>query len=215
MDTARRLADPDRDGTVFMRDLTGMVDAPSSPPGLTLRAARPEDAAALQEAMEASGLYSADTVVTRLRHERRPYVGEADGMIVSYGWIALTPEPVGDLGFSFEVAPGEAYIYDCATRPDYRGRGYYPALLRAILADLHRSGYRRAWIATAPGNVPSQRGIVRAGFTKVADVHVTTYPDRSADVNVYGVPGIPLDILEQAAWSFHGRPHPNMGIPVV
>ena len=51
----RRLADPERDGTVFTRDLT---DAPQMPvlPGVTVRPATAADAAALQDAMDASGV---------------------------------------------------------------------------------------------------------------------------------------------------------------
>jgi RimJ/RimL family protein N-acetyltransferase len=134
---------------------------------------------------------------------------------VAYGWVAFTPEPVGDLGFSFRVGPDEAYIYDCATRPRYRGRGYYPALLRYVLADLRGGACRRAWIATAPGNAPSQHGIIRAGFTKVADVRITHRPDGTVAAELYGVPGIPLDVLKHGAWAFHGHPYPETGLPAV
>src|SRR5437588_13033875 len=119
--------------------------------------------------MHASGSYPQDIVETRLHDGRRPYVVETDGTIVSYGWVAFSAEPVGDLGISFQLDPDEVYIYDCATRPEYRGRGYYTAMLRTMAARLNREGRRRAWIGTAPGNFVSQRCIARAGFQKVAD----------------------------------------------
>ena len=208
----RCLADPERDGTVFTRDLT---DAPQMPvvPGATVRPATAADAAALQEAMEASGVYPEDVVATRLRAGRWPYVVETDAKIVSYGWVAFSAEPIGDLGLSFELAVGEVYIYDCATRPDYRGRGYYPALLRAMAADLSAEGWRRAWIGTGPGNFVSQRGIARAGFQKVADVSAAQDPDGSTRVAIYGVLGVSPDLLSHAAWSFHSRAYPDTGIP--
>ncbi len=244
LERPQRLADPDRDGTLFVYDLSHSTEsaaphtpaaAAPHPPAATswqtpeptaplpsapaldehplARAALPGDAPALQEAMEASGLYAHDTVATRLRQGRRPYIVETDGLIASYGWVATTPEPIGDLGISFQLAPDEAYIYDCATRPAYRGRGYYPALLVAMLRDLRREGRRRVWIATAPGNVPSQRGIVRAGFTKVADVNMKRRPDGAVAPELYGVPGIPSDLLEQAARANQGRAIPDTGIP--
>jgi RimJ/RimL family protein N-acetyltransferase len=182
-------------------------------PGATVRRATAADAAALQEAMEASGVYPVDVVETRLRAGRRPYVVETDGKIVSYGWVAFSAEPIGDLGLSFELAAGEVYIYDCATRPDYRGRGYYPALLRTMVADLSREGWRRAWIGTGPGNFVSQRGIARAGFQKVADVYAAPDPTGSTRVELYGIPGVSPDLLNQAAWSFHGHAYPDTGIP--
>ncbi len=214
MTSVRPRADAERDGTLFVYDL-GDGPQPPSVRGATLRAATADDATALQEAMDASGVYGAETVVTRLGEGRRPYVLATGGIIVAYGWVAFTPEPVGDLGFSFRVGPDEAYIYDCATRPSYRGRGYYPALLRYILADLRSGPYRRVWIATAPGNVPSQHGIIRAGFTKVADVRITHKLDGSVGAELYGVPGIPLDVLEHGAWAFHGHPYPQAGLPAV
>lgn len=166
----------------------------------------------LQEAMEASGLYPPDIVTRRLRDGRRPYILETDDLIASYGWIAFDPEPIGDLGISFQLEPGEAYIYDCATRPAYRGRGYYPALLRVMLRDLHRAGLRRVWIATAPGNIPSQHGIVHAGFSKVADVNIR-HQNGAPRAELYGVPGVPHDLLDHAAWSFSGHIFPETGIP--
>src|SRR2546426_5614605 len=114
----RRLADPERDGAVFTRNLG---DAPEMPvaPDVTLRPATSADTAALEEAMHASGSYPQDIVETRLHDGRRPYVVETDGTIVSYGWVAFSAEPIGDLGISFQLDPDEVYIYDCATRPDY------------------------------------------------------------------------------------------------
>jgi RimJ/RimL family protein N-acetyltransferase len=209
----QRPADPERDGAVFARDLT---DAPEMPmlPGATVRPATAADAAALQEAMHASGVYPDDVVETRLRDGRRPYVVETDGKIVTYGWVAFSAEPIGDLGLSFELAPDEVYLYDCATRPDYRGRGYYPALLRAMAADLSGEGWRRAWIGTGPGNFVSQRGIARAGFQKVADVSAAQDPDGSIRVDLHGVSGVAPDLLGHAAWSFHGHANPDTGIPI-
>ena len=62
-------------------------------------------------------------------------------MIVTYGWVALTAEPMGNTGCSFDPPPGDAYLYDFATVPEYRGQGFYPALLRYILGDLATARY--------------------------------------------------------------------------
>jgi RimJ/RimL family protein N-acetyltransferase len=208
----RQLADAERDGTLFVYDLAQAHAAPGLPHA-ELRAATQADVPALQEAMEASGLYPPDVVTSRLAEGRRPHIVEADGLIAAYGWVALSPEPIGDLGIRFLLEPGEAWIYDCATRPAYRGRGYYPALLRCMVADMGEQKLRRAWIGTAPGNAVSQRGIVRAGFTKVADTGIAREPGGRLSIAVYGVPGIPPDLLKHAAWSFHGRAYPDAGIP--
>ena len=59
MGGSQRLADPERYGTVFRRDLT---DAPEmrGAPGVTLPPATAADAAARQEAMHASGVHPED-----------------------------------------------------------------------------------------------------------------------------------------------------------
>lgn len=152
--------------------------------------------------MHASGDYPAGVAAGRFSPERHAYGIWADGMIVTYGWVAYTPEPVGNSGVSFRLAPGDAYIYDCATRPAYQGRGFYKALLRGIAADLRREGCRRAWIGTEPGNVISQRGILGAGFTKVADVNLTRRANGRPRPEVYGAPGVAEDLVAQAEWSF-------------
>jgi ribosomal protein S18 acetylase RimI-like enzyme len=208
----QHFADAARDGTVYVYDLARVPKAPNMP-NARPRAATEADTAALQEAMESSGYYSPDVVAARLAEGRRPYLVEVDGSIVAYGWVAFSAEPIGDLGIAFRLEPDEAYIYDCATRPMYRGRGYYTALLRYMATDLHEQKRRRVWIGTAPGNTISQRGIVRAGYTKVADTHIMRDSGGRLYVEVYGVPGIAHDLLDHAAWSFHGQPYPDTGIP--
>jgi GNAT superfamily N-acetyltransferase len=135
------------------------------------------EASVIQSAMEKSGIYIPHDASRRLAAGREGYVGEImespdRPVAVTYGWVALSAEPLGNTGCAFNPPPAEAYLYDFATVPDYRGRGFYPALLRFILANLAGQGVKRAWIGTEPGNDTSARSIKRAGFTKVAD---TTY----------------------------------------
>ncbi len=231
VDTATYRADPDRDGTVFVRDLTRpfpMGGAPdvgdaqrtpgaaraATPDGTVVRVATSDDAPALRAAMDASGFYPRNVVETRRREGRLPYILIVDGLVACYGWVALTPQPIGDLGISFLLADGDAYIYDCATRPAYRRRGLYPELLRFIAVDLRNRGLRRAWIATAPGNAPSWKGIARAGYEKVADCRMTRESNGRLHVTVMGVPGVPEGLLRLAAWSFHGTAVAGAGIPL-
>lgn len=131
------------------------------------------EATPLQITQEKSGYYSPGDVARRLAAGRDAFVGEVEtasgNLMVTYGWVALTAEPLGNTGCSFDPPPGDAYLYDFATVPEYRGQGFYPALLRYILGELAGRGLRRAWITTAPGNHASAHSISRAGFTRVAD----------------------------------------------
>ncbi len=91
--------------------------------------------------------------------------------------------------------PGDAYIWDCATLPDYRGRGIYPALLLYILDELRADGLHRAWIGADTGSVASQKGIIRAGFQPIADF----VPVPSAEhFQVTGRPGAAEELVRDA-----------------
>lgn len=145
----------------------------------------PGEAALLQTAQEKSGQYLPGDVARRLAAGREAFVGEVvtplGALMVTYGWVALTAEPMGATGCSFAPPPGDAYLYDFATVPEFRGNGFYPALLRYILGELGGRGIRRVWIGTAPGNFASAHSIRRAGFSKVADTRfVPAKPGRAA-----------------------------------
>jgi len=188
-------------GTVSVFDLTHAPEPPVLD-GARFEALSPSDGPALEEAMQASGDYPAGVAPGRFSPERHAYGIWADEKIVTYGWAAYSPEPLGNSGISFRLEPGDVYIYDCATRPDYQGRGYYKALLRGMAADLAQRGCRRAWIATEAGNIASERGISGAGFTKIGHVNLTNRVAGRPKPEVYGVPGVPEDLVAQAAWSF-------------
>jgi len=61
------------------------------------------------------------------------------------------------------ACPGGIYIYDCWTHEALRGRGTYPAVLEYLCA-LNRDRRRYALVDVWASNVPSVRGIQKAGF---------------------------------------------------
>jgi L-amino acid N-acyltransferase YncA len=86
-----------------------------------------------------------------------------DGRVLSYGFVLFQSFYKNVLREPVEVP----MIGNCFTEPEARGRGLYPALLRAMCDELARRGHRRAIISCAPDNVASRRGIERAGFRLV------------------------------------------------
>lgn len=72
---------------------------------------------------------------------------------------ANTPEVV--------LEKGEAALISLYTRPEYRGRGFYPRLLMEQLQYLTSHGYIRACIWVDRANEASIRGIEKAGFTQL------------------------------------------------
>jgi RimJ/RimL family protein N-acetyltransferase len=63
-----------------------------------------------------------------------------------------------------QISPGQFWIYECWTSNTERGRGIYPAVLSRVVRDHIEQGLQEGVIYTTPQNVPSQRGILKAGF---------------------------------------------------
>lgn len=118
----------------------------------------------------------------RLTEGHQPYVGLMAGKPVAYGWLATRQADIGELKLTFRLPAQHRYLWDFATQPPWRGRGIYPHLLQAILAqDTHKAVY--FWIIHAPENGPSRAGIRKAGFSPVGQLSL----DRDGHVALSGV----------------------------
>jgi GNAT superfamily N-acetyltransferase len=107
----------------------------------------------------------------RLQNGRRCFLWRTGGQqIVSYGWVTQGKELVGELERQFNLCPDEAYIWDCGTRPEWRGQRLYSALLSQIVYRLHEESVPRIWIGASRLNQPSIQGFANAGFQHVVDV---------------------------------------------
>src|SRR5260370_38645437 len=109
------------------------------------------------------GCVDAALVMQRIDTWRNGVVSRIEGILVSYGWVTFDEEDIGELGLSIRLKAGEAYIWNCATLPAYRGQRLYPALLAHMVGELHRQGLHRVWIGTDTDNLPSQSGMALAG----------------------------------------------------
>jgi len=157
-----------------------------------------EEATTLAQAM---GLDDSAPVLERFARGSRCYVVRVAGALASYGWVSFGEEWISELGLHIRLAPGEVYIWDCATLPAYRGQGLYPALLEHIVNDLSAEGLRRAWIGADTGSMASQKGIIRAGFQPIADFYLA--PAVSADrFQITGRPGAPEDLVREIRRAF-------------
>lgn len=85
----------------------------------------------------------------------------------SYGWVAPAGSRVGVLHDLHLTVPDHAfYIWDCATEPAFRGRGYFQILLNGILAE-HCSRSKLGLVAVDSRNEPSKRALLKAGFRPI------------------------------------------------
>ncbi len=152
---------------VFERGLLYGLDAegalPTIQPRLPARFCEigPESVEALTIAM---GPRDARDIPSRLARRRRCFATWVGNQIASYGWVSQTDECIGEQERGIALQPHEAYIWDCATLPQFRNQGLYSALLSHIAAALKEEGVRRVWIGSSSRNRASLRGFVSAGF---------------------------------------------------
>jgi GNAT superfamily N-acetyltransferase len=107
-----------------------------------------------------------DEVSRRIQQSHQPYLALLDRQPVAYGWSATKTGAVDELNLLFTIPPGNRYLWDFATLPQWRGRGVYPRLLQAILQQ-EQPVAERFWIGHTADNHASRRGILHAGFQLV------------------------------------------------
>ncbi len=186
--------DPRKAGTIWALDLDEEV--PFVFPLVNAEFEQAGSGAADELAAVMEGATYAE-IADRFRRGRRCYVARLDGKLAAYGWVSFDEEDVGELRLRLKLPEGEAYIWDCATRPEFRRQRLYSALLSYILSDLRFGHFKRAWIGANLDNEPSQRGIARAGFHRVAGLVVERVLGMRM-VWVEGWSGVPESLVEDA-----------------
>lgn len=185
--------DPQPAGTFWTLDLKGALPEEVRP-NVAARIAR-VDAEAVPALAQAMGLADPALVLERLAGQRRCYGAWVDGALVAYGWVTFDEEEIGELRVRVRMSPGEAYVWDCATLPAYRGQHLYPALLTHISRELRVEGFERILIGADTDNLPSQQGMLRAGFQPLADMQM--YPTRRQyRLCLVGRPGVPEEQVQ-------------------
>ena len=96
------------------------------------------------------------------------FVYTEDGRLGHISWLYYERDPNRIL----RLGAGECEVKFCLTLPEFRGRGLYPAALRAIQRYLGERGYRRCFICVRPDNGASIRGIEKAGFVRAGSTRL-------------------------------------------
>ena len=144
-------------------------------PGIavTFQRVGPETMRLLAQAM---GSAEHTQILPRFERGKWCYAGLLKEEIVTYGWVTFDEEHIGELGLTIRLRKGEAYIWDCATLPAYRGQRLYPALLAHMLRALAAQGVHHVWLGTDADNIPSQKGVALVGFRPVVDAGLVKAP---------------------------------------
>jgi ribosomal protein S18 acetylase RimI-like enzyme len=115
------------------------------------------------------------------------FVHRDGGRIGHISWLYYKDHPNRLL----RLSEGECEIKFCLTFPTFRGRGLYPAALSAIQAYLTQQGYQRCFICVKEDNIPSIRGIEKAGFHRLGSLRMLkafglqiSRPRRTSDFQV-------------------------------
>ncbi len=132
--------------------------------------------AAMRLLAQAMDIVDLAQIMRRFERGKWCYAGLLADTIVTYGWVTFDEEDIGELGLKARLRPGEAYIWDCATLPAYRGQRLYPALLAYILRALAAEGVHHVWLGTDADNIPSQKGVALVGFRPVVDAGLAEAP---------------------------------------
>jgi GNAT superfamily N-acetyltransferase len=195
---------PQHLGTLWVLDLgEPLLVGPMPRVAVNFQRIGPEAAPLLAQAME---LENSAEVLRRFAAGKRCYTGTVEGELATYGWVTYDEELIGELSLRIRLAPGETYIWDCATLPAYRGQRLYPALLWHMINDLRTEGLRRIWIGADADNLPSQIGIVLCSFQPIVDIVL----DRVLAIRMSwarGCPGAPEQLVEDARRKLLGRRH--------
>ncbi len=198
--------DPRAVGTIWIYDLR---HPGAAPPGLSpedlpqvhFQRTAPEDAARLGTFLDAAVV---DGFIERLKDKRRLYTAWSADRLAGYGWVSFDSEAVGELGVRLRLEPCEVYLWDFYTLPAYRDRHVYAAMLAWLAQTLSgEADLCRAWIGADLDNAPSQRGIDRAGYRRVADLLIGQESGRRV-MRLQGYPGVEERLVAEARRVFLG-----------
>ncbi len=119
--------------------------------------------------VKAIGGLTESEIERRIEGRNRVVIGLIEGQPAAIGWSSAGRVEIGELGLDFQLPTGNRYLWDFVTLPAYRGRGIYPALLRAFIE--HETGVERFWVGHDLDNIASSRGILKTGFRTVGEVY--------------------------------------------
>ena len=96
------------------------------------------------------------------------FISSSDSELQHISWIYYK----GDPNRIIRLREDEAEIKYCLTFDTFRGQGIYPSVLQSICQYLATSGYNRIFIAVDARNLPSIRGIQKAGFERTEAIRL-------------------------------------------
>jgi GNAT superfamily N-acetyltransferase len=103
-----------------------------------------------------------DLAAERMARGVRCYGAWIEQKLVAYGWLSVGPEWIGEIQLEISPRPGEGYVWNCVTLPEFRRRGIFRALLLGISEHARSLGLRRLWLGSVA--IPAEKALGPAGF---------------------------------------------------
>jgi hypothetical protein len=189
-----------------------------------LRLIYPCDVRELAPAMFEGGREAFLPIQSYVGRGHRLGVALAENRVVHHSLVQTTgTAALEGVRRAFALRPGQVYIHYCRTAAGYRGQGLYSTMLRRILEQCRVDPtFEEALIACRQDNLPSIRGILRAGFVYArSSVAVSVLRGHLAYRRFYTapemwlrscavcrVPGAALEEAGRLANVPHGTRHP-------
>jgi len=90
-----------------------------------------------------------------------------NGEIANYFWAEFQHKDLHELHLEFNLLSEQLWMYNAITVGNARGRSLYPNVIRFMAKSLRQSGFKEAYVDVDPTNIPSIRGLEKAGYTRV------------------------------------------------
>jgi hypothetical protein len=144
----------------FETDLTQTLPAVTGRIPLEIRPATAADIEAFAEHLKAGGL-SIDDARRRLQAGELPIIAVSGGRLAHIHWLVFAgPVPLGELGLTLHLRPGDVYNSYALTLPGWRGNGIHPAVSSFINCYERSRGYTRDLFYVWAHNVANLRVVI-------------------------------------------------------
>lgn len=145
----------------FERALSEPLPPATPPPGVIVAELAPDQ---WRELLAFSPRTEAEEIRRRFRGGERCFIAREEGRIVHSRWAVAGRAWCEALGGEIPLAPGAAYIYECLTAREMRGRGIGPAVDIFSLHALRDAGFRTAVLVVDPDNRSGLRAVEKTSY---------------------------------------------------
>ncbi len=154
---------------LLARSLEGAMPTAHPIDGLTLKEIQSGDLGLFTGMKNPSDLLWYESLLAK---GRSCIAARLDDELAAYGWFTSQVEPAVERTY-VPLAPGDVFIFDLFTRPEFRRRGIQSAVLGRILALGREKGYTRALSLVRVNNAPSLNLHTKLGFQTICRLSQT------------------------------------------